>query len=68
MTRKEAQLIVDDEKSSRADLVRYFVGLHPYNVVEALVIWAQTPDCPTELSDKLETLRTFLQHVEEFKK
>lgn len=68
MNRTDAQEIVDIEDSTRCELVRNFIGCHPYTVAESLVIWAQLPDCPSDVSNILDQLRDTLSHCPEFTK
>lgn len=67
MNRKQANKIFMKGKGPRATLVRQFHRCHPMTVVEALVIWAQLPDCPPKISDKLETLREEINYLPEFR-
>lgn len=66
MNRKHAQEIIDEEDSARAELVRRFHGYHPYTVAEALLIWAQLPDCDPRIGKVLKGLRPELSHCPEF--
>jgi hypothetical protein len=67
MNREKAWEIYNNEEgTARAHLLSAFHGSHPYSVVEALVIWAQLPDCPPKIADRLESLRELLTHCPEF--
>lgn len=68
MNREQANKIIREGDTTRGNLARRFNGYHPYTVAEALVIWAQTVDCPSELSKKLDGLRDLLEHLPEYKK
>lgn len=68
MNREQANKIIREEDTSRSNLTRIFNGCHPYTVAEALVIWAQTVDCPPKLSERLDGLRDLLEHLPEYKK
>lgn len=68
MTRELAEKIYQEEDhTARSILLSHFHASHPLSVVEALVIWAQLPDCPPKLADRLDELRDMLQHVPEFR-
>jgi hypothetical protein len=66
MDRETAYEILANEDSARTSHVRNFIGSHPLTVAEALVIWAQLEDCPPYLRERLDSLRSELQHCEEF--
>lgn len=68
MNREKAHSIINNEKSARSSLVRSFLGCHPLDVAEALVIWAQLEDCPFYLRETLDSLRKELDHLPEFRK
>jgi len=66
MNRETAHEVLANEDSTRVSHVRNFIGSHPLTVAEALVIWAQLEDCPPCLRERLDSLRSELQHCEEF--
>lgn len=66
MNRGTAYELLANEDSTRISHVRNFIGSHPLTVAEALVIWAQLEDCPPCLRGRLDSLRSELQHCEEF--
>lgn len=68
MNREDVEKLIheDEPDSSRSELTKYFCGLHPCTVVEALVMWAELNDCPPKIGAVLKPLREQISYLPEF--